>query len=109
MEKAMAMPLPYHCFFLLAPEVVTFVPPFRLAARSPQFVGSVAQLPQTDPEHLISVPPTSPAFFRLPCSCVDLTGLFWTKRCRKCAWKGASGSAEEKVRCGADCDAASPD
>lgn len=70
MEKAKTTPLPYHRLFLLAPEVVTFVPPFRLAARSPQFVGSVAQVPQTDPVHLISVPPTSPPFFRLPCSCV---------------------------------------
>ena len=38
----------------------------------------------------------------------NLTGLFWTKRCEKMAWKGA-GHAEEEVQRGADRDAASPD
>jgi GNAT superfamily N-acetyltransferase len=41
--------------------------------------------------------------------CVDLTGLFWTKRCEKMSLERSLGHAEEKVRCGADCDAASPD
>ena len=39
---------------------------------------------------------------------IDLTWLFWTKRCERIAWKGA-GHAEEEVQRGADCDAASPD
>jgi hypothetical protein len=38
----------------------------------------------------------------------DLTWLFWTKRCEKIAWKGAS-HAEEEVQRGADCDVASSD
>jgi uncharacterized membrane protein YccF (DUF307 family) len=37
---------------------------------------------------------------------VDLTWLFWTKRCETIAWKGA-GHAEEEVWRGADCDGAS--
>jgi hypothetical protein len=39
----------------------------------------------------------------------DLTGLFWTKRCEKMCLERSLGDAEEKVQCGADCDAASPD
>jgi len=39
---------------------------------------------------------------------IDLTGLFWTKRCERIAWKGA-GHAEEEVQRGADRDIASSD
>ena len=40
---------------------------------------------------------------------VDLTGLFWTKRCEKMGLERSLGHAEEEVQRGADRDAASPD
>ena len=43
-----------------------------------------------------------------PCVVVDLTWLFWTKRCERIAWKGA-GHAEEEVWRRANRDAASSD